>query len=117
MRPAINLSSVYFTMPAEFRQQIHTGSAISILQRFYCPAMKRLSHCSMDCVDCRLHLSKVGQRVLQVLEPRKIEGIFVWAIREEIADIGEHKEPVKEERDWEGNVVTTDFATALRRAM
>jgi hypothetical protein len=40
---------------------------------------------------------------------------LVWAVREEIADVGEQKAPMKEERDWEGNVVTTDFATALGR--
>jgi hypothetical protein len=101
-------------MPEELRAQIHTGNAISILQRFYCPAMKRLSHCSMDCAGCRLHLSKIGLRVLQVPDIRKIEGVLVWAIREEIADVGE-KEPLKEERDWEGNLVTVDFATALRQ--
>jgi len=106
---------VYFTMPEEFRKLIHTGNAIDCLQKFYCPAMKRLNHCSIDCFNCKLHLSKIGQRVLQVPDIRRIEGVFVWAIREEIADIGEQKEPVKEERDWEGNVVTTDFATALGR--
>ena len=93
----------------------HPGVVVNRLKRFYCPKISRMGKCDEPCSQSKFCGAHIRNIINDVHEGANSPiAVFVWRIREEVANIEEEREiPQVGTVSWLGERKYTSFQEAL----